>query len=456
MTFMRHTGKLAIISLMCSLSVVGCAEFDEPVAPEDLAEILTIVPPAQVAQVWTDDRAHATVFKAFAELAEAHPGFAGLYLREGGAEVIIRATQSTEHDPLIYAVTDYLERDFPEIATAQPTFRIEPAMYDFTSLLSWYASVSQIARQVEELVFYAIQYSSNRLTIGILTDRGAPEVAKQLENAGVPAAAFDTELVQEYRPTTDLTDRRRPTLGGFLIIDSTEQPCALGFNAFYESAFMPQDLLLVTAGHCLGDLGVTQGVSVYQPSIAFFNFLGYEYDNPPPFSYADDPRCDYWACRWSDAATMIYSDPAHGTYGHIARTQYPGTHTGSTTLDPNAPSFEIGARPSYSLEGQSVEKIGPATGWTVGQISHTGVNVRPIGGGIWLLNQELATFNSGWTDSGAPVFSQIAFSDQIALRGIYHGVVLEPMEYNGYRVLSPLGGIERDLGWLRIAVNEAP
>jgi hypothetical protein len=133
------------------------------------------------------------------------------------------------------------------------------------------------------------------------------------------------------------------------------------------------------------------------------------------------------------------------TVGSIARTTLRGLTAGSLTIDGVQPSFTITDRQPFSLMGQTLDKIGRSTGWTVGTVALTCVDFFVGDSDFALLCQDAMLSGVAGGDSGSPIFeSQAPFTNDVTLYGVLWGSA--NTSFGPLVAFSPMENVEFELG----------
>jgi hypothetical protein len=99
------------------------------------------------------------------------------------------------------------------------------------------------------------------------------------------------------------------------------------------------------------------------------------------------------------------------------------------------------------VQGETANKVGRTTGWTLGPTTGTCVDVLALGTTHIRLCQAIVTALVDGGDSGSPVFFRKGGGSNVTLLGILWGGSTD--EANPEFVYSPMSGIERELGDLQ-------
>ena len=148
---------------------------------------------------------------------------------------------------------------------------------------------------------------------------------------------------------------------------------------------------------------------------------------------------------FSDAALARYLSGANASVGSIAEMTLRGLTAGSLTIDDLKPSFTITDRQPFSVVGQTLDKVGRSTGWTVGTVAITCADFFVADTDVALLCQDAMFSGVAGGDSGSPIFeSQAAFTSDVTLYGLMWGSA--NTTFGPLIVFSPLENIEFELG----------
>jgi hypothetical protein len=380
--------------------------------------------------------------REFVQLARAVPGFGGLSRAPDGSAIMYLTDPSQAATAKQAVAASRMLRGI-DVARIQ----VRAAKFDYVRLTDWRARLRE-SLDVKGLVFLDIDESNNHLRVGV--EKGTPHelVESAIIKLDVPADAFTVEDAEPIRFLATLRDRIRPTVGGLQIaFNSADLPpgsffvCTLGFNARSAAS---SDTYLVTNSHCSGLQGGVQHTEIFQPTPLPENLVAIEHLDPEYFTEGCYP---HFRCRFSDASLARYFPGVEATVGSIARTALRGLTAGSLTIDDRQPSFTITDRQPFSVMGQTLDKVGRTTGWTVGTVAATCVDVAVADTDIVQLCQDEVFSGNGAGDSGSPIFeSQAAFTNDVTLYGILWGG--GTTAFGPILVFSPLENIEFELGSL--------
>ncbi len=208
----------------------------------------------------------------------------------------------------------------------------------------------------------------------------------------------------------------------------------------------------LTASHCTDDDFASLNTDLWmnQGSSSTADWLGDERKDPADTCDIPDPvppGADQDKCRWSDAS--LFGRPNGATterfiQGWIAK---PVSEGGSLQHDHSADSVFTMDNEATPVAGDDVQMVGRSSGWRTGEVLHDCTLVFQWVDDYVLRCQAIATYTAEKGDSGAPIFSA---SEPYGIIGMHVGRTY--FEHNGqstYRsVISPIDGIERDLGLL--------
>ena len=378
--------------------------------------------------------------REFVQLAREVPGFGGLSRRADGSALILltdpaRATaakQAVAKSRLLRGI-DANRIDFRTV------------QFDYVTLTDWKAQLRS-SLDVSGLVFLDIDESANHVRIGVEPGTSHELVASEVAKLDIPQDAVTIEDTSPIRLTATLRDAIRPTLGGLQIafIGAHTPPgfinvCTLGFNARFANS---PETYLVTNSHCNSVQGSVQNTEIFQPVTGAANLIAIESADPDYFSQGCFPNR---RCRFSDASLARYVQGVQAVVGTIARTTVRGLTAGSLTIDAGQPTFNIVEKQPFALMGQTLDKVGRTTGWTVGTVAATCIDVFVTDTDIAMMCQDLVYSGVGGGDSGSPVFeSQAPFSNDVAIAGLLWGSGTSA--FGPVFVYSPIHSIEFELG----------
>lgn len=436
--------------LLAAPTLVACT--DSPISPQ-----LNPSAPAAFGVFESDYPDSLLAFsgleRAFLELEKDVPGFAGFY-RENGALVVLNARDPNDKfsRDLTSGLSEGRRSGLLESATVserEQISRVERAQFRFRDLAIWRLRVREGIFGVPGVMSLDLDEGKNRIAVGVEPEADITRLLGYLSEMQVPLAAVDIRLDPESATAqqgTMLTTRVRPLTAGTRFARYSQYfgppdwnprwsinggQCSLGTPALYQGA---QALLIVS--HCTNIEGGLEnpaingntyfiGQDVYG---AIHGYSGWNMPAPPgynPFGFEQFDRSGslcgpFWdrrPCRHAEVAVwqignMEVVPPETGfVLGRIARPQHsvPGTNPVGFTLSINQsqPYFTIGAEVLNPVQGDVVQKVGIATGWTSGTVYQTCVDINYQTAGnvprrVWCYDR--ANLGGQGGDSGSPVF----------------------------------------------------
>lgn len=431
--------KRFVLAALAAASLAACVDEPAPLDPttpraEPAPRTATV--PKDEEYLYAVERPHE---QASLELAHKVPEFAGEYFAESGERVVLvtdlAARDRVEEALAVRAEQDRLAGD-PGVqpsdrqdAAAGTATRYEQARFRFLDLRAWRDTLVNPVLETDGVEFLDLNDSGNNVNVGISDPAARDRVLEHAKQLGVPVEAVNFEDTKPIEENPTLQQYVRPLVGGLQIANSVGW-CTLGFVTTWgtSSAF-------VTNSHCTSRTFEGDGTSLYQPTFASANYVGYEvYDR----RYW---RCGFlwmYRCRYSDAAIIQVTNAA-ASLGRIARTtwwQYGPAGPGSIVIDPSRPTLAVSGKRDWPVVGEELDKVGRTTGWTYGYVTRTCVDANAVGGRR--LCQDYATYRSQPGDSGSPVFKW--YRDTAILYGVNWGS-------NGSEaVFSAMWNIQTDLG----------
>jgi len=262
--------------------------------------------------------------------------------------------------------------------------RIRTGKYSFGELYSWYHEhVIPAATRALGLSLLDIDERRNRIAVYVRDSSLIGAMRRALAALPIPPDAIDIGWMPQGSPQSggsgrisarrsqSLSDHTRPLVAGLRIHGSTggaPDSCTLGFNLVPRlGGALQAQRYLVTAGHCIGDLGNQQGGDVRQPSSPYS--VATEASDPE-YLITDDIYSEYYHpscpeneyCRLSETVLAQYHYPSLPNHGRAAfpdedETDYSYLITITDTEEP--------------YQGQIVHKIGATTGRSEGEVSQS-------------------------------------------------------------------------------------
>jgi hypothetical protein len=385
--------------------------------------------------------ASATADERLLDVGRELPGFGGLFVDDRGT--------------LNVYLLD-LRREQKVALEALGPSRLLQADYRFEDLVGWRRALRPLLGEAA-VALLDVDEARNRVVLGVVPGTSRAErdrLAALLASRGVPPAAVVLEesplavvlpgTVAEAQASSNLQRKLRPVPGGvqvvFPIEAATYGVCTIGFNAYRG-----KQLGFVINQHCTAVLGEVDGVA-YSQSYPGEGIIGSEVLDPPFAVEGDCPGGR--RCRYSDAAFARYAKKSYGSFARLARPTTPDPDAGSLVLSPVTARFAVIGKAPDPLLGDTVHKVGRTTGWTFGQVIGTCVDTRVSGSDITMLCQTVVAGGADHGDSGSPVFVRVG-STQARIAGILWGGFPDP-ELGARFLFSPLSGVERELGALRV------
>jgi hypothetical protein len=379
------------------------------------------------------------------ELAVARqvPAFGGMFL-DSNRTLNIYLTETRQAAAAESAIASVFGRDRFDMTHA----RVLLAQYSFSDLKAWHDRHRLTTLAMPGVVLTEIHKATNRLLIGVESDRIIRSVATALVNAGIPVAAVEIVVMKPFEALDTLLDTHRPLLGGLKVTNDHNVSCTLGFLAvgLGKAGF-------VTCSHCTDAQGGVEGTIFHQATISGdLNRVGVEIADPLYFSGSGCPSGRM--CRISDSAFVARNGGADqatpraaGAFSHLALIDNP-----SFTIFGD---LEVVGRAATPIDGELVSKLGVVSGVTDGQISATCSDINEVTGSndktILCQDQVTPTGSSSPAmpgDSGSPVFSESGTPLSDLAPATLYGLLWGG---NGTAFgFSTLPQIEADLGALRV------
>jgi hypothetical protein len=386
------------------------------------------------------------VDREFAEIARTVPGFGGLSRASDGSAVLL-LTDPSQAAAAKQAVAARSRRlrgiDLSRV-------QVRGAKFDYVRLTDWRARLRE-ELDVPGLVYLDIDESNNQLRVGVRAGTSHAVVESAITNLDVPADAVTIADAEPVRFSGTLRDRMRATVSGLQIAFTTPDIpagsffiCTLGFNARQATS---SNTYLVSASHCSGTQGGVQHTQMFQPTPGPDNLVAVEHLDPDLFV---DGCYPHRRCRFSDAALSRYLPGVDANVGLLARPTFRGLTAGPLVIDDVNPLLTVIDKQPFSVMGQTLDKLGRTTGWTVGTVAATCVDVFVTDTDVTLLCQDAMLSGVGGGDSGSPIFeSQVPFTSDVTLYGILWGSA--NTSFGPLVFFSPLENIESELGELMVA-----
>jgi hypothetical protein len=308
--------------------------------------------------------------------------------------------------------------------TWPPVAVTRPAQFSFVELAAWRDEMFGVL-DIEGVASLDLDERRNRVVVEVFEPAARADVESYARATSVPRSAILVEDGEREVPHATLLDiRDRPTPSGFRFYYHSSDgydDCTLGFSARldgYEGFF--------TASHCsMTGTWWQQEYNVWltQPSSSssVSDLIAIGELDPPSWGCGTFPYSkESVRCRYSDAAFNYASAP--WGLGQIARPTEPGPNgqAGPLTISSTWPRFDVIMQIIPIYQGLWVSKVGKSSGWTMGSVDGTCVDVSPQNGGsIKFLCQGHANYYGKAGDSGSPVFA-LGWGTGVMLVGLHH------------------------------------
>ena len=421
----RFSSSLVFAALLAT----ACSFPDEPVP-------VPSVPSSKSARLHRDAR--PTIDQEFIDLAQAVPGFAGMYLEHG--TMIVNAQANADRAAMGRAIREWARRE------DRTEWRIgigkglafRTVAYSFDQLAAWRVQLLSAGR-IPSLVSIDVDEVNNRVQLGV-TDIAAASIPARLTALGIPNAAVEVKLETPLVYETTVRDYFRPVPGGVLI-EGPDWYCSIAANV-NSSEFGPG---FITASHCTYNFGNYADMTPFNQHVGSTNEIGVEVADGgvgecPIEIQIQGPG----ECRFSDAAFIGYLNPSDAQVGYVARTITPDETflDMRSTIDANHPRFAVAGASMRRLPvGTGIYKMGKTTGWTSGTVTTTCVDYYRPQRNVWLRCNSGGNYDSAGGDSGGLIFTWDGSSTSITLQGVHVGV-----DYSD-KVFSPWLYVDLDLNF---------
>lgn len=364
--------------------------------------------------------------RAFLDMADSVPGFAGIFLGPDGRPRLA-LTSAANTLRAVAAVNRRWPRGVAgwTIAQADRT----PAEYSYRQLYDWKEALEGAIGS--QALAYGIHVTTN--TVDIYSPSGAVDasIAAYMRTANIPSAAV---VISRRNPRGSsslglLYQQFGPVVPGgagiwFKNGDGVGEACTLGVNAkFSEDDSAPW--MGLTASHCSVTIGGgSDGTAFYQggfnPTTTPWTFdstsflvhfrLGNEVDDPTWNTDGCDSGQFY--CRAADVLAISYATGNSGygpDSGGIAVTD--GRNTSSITFGEDSTTRTVvGGWGEQPWEGTSVDHVGITTGWHSGTVTVACMDFQVGQPGYddhWYDCQTVVDGPASQGDSGGPVFTKV-------------------------------------------------
>ena len=352
-------------------------------------------------------------------LADAIPGFGGMFLDENGTPTVY--VMDVRDAARARAA---LSRFAEEQGVPEEMIQVVQARHSFDDLNSWYNRAWPDAMDVPGAVFSDLDEANNRILFGVEHAGAANAVRGVAARFGIPVSALEVRVVEPIELAATLRDKVRPIVGG-VQIHFGNYLCTLGFNASFNGV-----AAFVTNSHCTNTQGGVEGTTYAQPTRTIDpTVIATEVADPTYFRGGVCPRSK--RCRYSDSSRANYSSGfTQFDLGGIANVAEGSiTITGTTSI-----TGEADANRTPVAVGGTVTKVGRTTGRSTGNVTNTCVNTSVSGSNIMQLCQTFVAAAVGSGDSGSNVLQGST------LVGILWGGGTNTF------VFSPLRSIKDELG----------
>ena len=365
----------------------------------------------------SDVRSFQTLDEMFYEVARLAPDFGGAFYDAKGRMTINlvparEGMQEAQRRRVLDALAQVFGKSFLRPAhspsrdpAAQSELVFLPAKYGYGELFEHYTTINPVYR-LKGVLYTDIDERANRITIGVSNlEEYRSLIASILSDQSVPTDMVDViegDIMYNLW-SGSVAAEQRPTVGGIEIANPNGNRCTLGINVIHPDSSNPK-LGFITNSHCTLATGIL-GLDVFvQPSDG--EVIGVEFQDPPLTASTDCPD-EVVACRWSDAALVLYEMPQMIASRVIARTI---NANGNFSIDPDAQVFPVVGESPWILVGDEAQKVGAGSGWTRAAVTNACVFFRPgdAPSTAFLCQYAAQSIDgepiAGPGDSGAPVF----------------------------------------------------
>jgi hypothetical protein len=386
------------------------------------------------------------------------PSFGGYYCSNGDLQLVVDEEATSDAQANLQQLvqssnvaSSCYNRDIGDI---RPQIRVVREKYSFAKLHSWRDTLDDDYFEMPGAQGLGIDYQLNRIELEVKAGSGSTDAAAALASAaGVPDDGFivverDSRLKTPCPVPSDGYDVGscfRPVPGGVAMTPTpngggspiTGQGTITASGARWNSSSSIWEDGYLTCAHCAWPPLLNSNDWIAQPDVPSgaptSRVIGVETVDPAGWT------CGSYQCRYSDSA-WISDTSGNIETGQIVQTLYwNGNRIRSTTN----PRFYIGGSRS-SVQGMQVEKVGNASGWTVGTVQNVCVDYLDGLGHKYICNDRSDNYSIAG-DSGSPVFFWY-WMDGVNTVDIM-GVLWGGAEGNDSRY-SPFQNIANDLGGL--------
>ena len=368
------------------------------------------------------------------------PAFGGFFVDRISDTFVLSVTDASRIDEVRAAFDSVVSRAPGFFANDRGSRRIvvtRIVSHRISELVGYQRLAERALARVRGVTFTDADESANTVRIGVSNSAVVSQAARALSAAGIPPTVVRLAVAEPWVPAASVRDRFRPTGGGIQISFQFGGLCTLGYNVTASDGAR----YALTNSHCTGSLFGGTGQPTYQATVAGANLIGSVTANPA-WTLVDPGCLGASLCRRSDAALIQYQA------GISAPARIPNvTVLNSLTFSNWAiPIDNLGNAPYV---GQTLRKVGRTSGFSMGAVTGTCVNLGPsTDGNAVVCSDEVAAF-ANFGDSGSPVFWWGAplLPDRRMAMGILFGF-REVVPGNRSFVFSRWSQIESDLGSL--------
>lgn len=388
------------------------------------------------------------------EIAQIEPAFAGV-VREHG-RVVVLVTDPSRAGAARDASYRVLQVQGLQTAATRTV------KYPFADLYGW----KRLAKRHQVLGFQSIDADEalNQVRIGAANSEAVVRIRAALRQAGIPSDAISIVVRKPAKQFTTLHDRVRNLSGGMRILfkrkpidpNASAKACTLGFNALYDPpGATPALKVFATNSHCSTSLFSMDTTMFYQGTYGTVNdFIGSEAYESPVYAPSSVPACDLgYRCKYTDILLAPYNDANHWDGYYIAKTtnrvKLPSVSGSITIANSGAGLITLVHEISYPLMGDTLDKVGQATGWTAGPVVSTCVDIPVHANFVEFLCQYTVDAGSTDGDSGSAVFYYTVAGDEGTFVGQLWGG-----DSNANFHFSSLNNIQAQIGNLKVSVYD--
>lgn len=297
--------------------------------------------------------------------------------------------------------------------------QVLPADYSFRDLYDWKVRLGQLS-SYDALIGYAIDQDANRITIDLRNFADTSTVKAAVSSLDIPIDAIKFRHSNDAGPFAYLYDSIDPAVGGIAIEAlSQDFQCTIGFNARATYGTGKWHRIFFTADHCTRGFDDI-GDRFFQPErpLQGTRELGTEVYSTKPSLLGCGSNCFD-----GDVAIVEYDSLEQYRRGVIP-SGFTSLGTAAVPWDETS-IWEVNGVITAPTQGLPARKIGIATGYTYGNITHTCYNYTGAGPQVNCLIEVTRPSGITWSiaepgDSGAPVFFR-PYSNYAYALGILFG-----------------------------------